>query len=679
MKIREELERRMTRIDSMKYPEEAKYEFFEEIASKMTKNPDLSDLHHSDMIIALLAITNEDYPFNEITDVIDDIAEYIDYVDIKKLDNICTLLVTIENLKNAHLLDDCLECIEKTVHNKDGESLEAYIFSFDKKSIDKKDAILEDLNNYITIGLDIFPDYNTLCRVTSLLKNFDDIAQQVIKCINYNVNYDFLCSVKKKPKNIFEFFLKESYKKNDKEYQNALSTLEIEEILSKIRNYDAKLGDHRKHFKKKQNKIKSIYNEIIQFVASLDKGKIVEIPYELFSTLKDDSLANQIIEEALLNNRSVYFNLQNENRKKDQYDAIEKLFYKYKINIELLEETERNKLMQLGNYEALESILSRLANPNWEWLHPSHSLYTTILLHTNTAMIDFINKIIKQGTIPMSFFQMHPEILLDENIQVTDNEKVEGKYKLFSNNMKLLNRYESQLPSVVKNNMNLLLSSNEELLHNINLIQQYQINLQSENAKIYGLEILNHPEYFDDVDSFIELGYKDIIIENPQLLRKNTKQTVTRLSIAEGINLETLKQENRFVGYITNGKNFYVKDESLQEYETYPVEKYVEDPNFEVLRTSQRNHIHENTMELGIIAYLDEQFKISELEYQIQDVIISRMKVLRNIECLLQYKDDYDETSIALSAIIYHSVIDNSTIEFIREKLSQYAKKVHQK
>lgn len=681
MKLLEELKRRITRIDSIRYPDEDKYEFFTEIASKMTKSPDLSELHNSDLLIALLAITNEDYPFEKITDVIYDIADYIDYVNIKQADNICILLDTIENLKHAHLLDGLLECKEESFHNGSGEILQKYTFSINKKFFGENlyADTMENLENYITIGLDIFPDYDTLCRVASLLKNFDGIAQSMIKCMNYRTNYDVLYSVKKKPKNIQESILKESYEMDDEKLQTALSTLEIEEILSKIRNYDAKLERQKTQFEKQKNKKRNIYNKTTQFVSSLDKGKIVEIPYELLSNLKDDSLANEIIEKALQNNRSVYFNLRNENRKKDQYDAIEKLFYKYKINVALLEETERNKLMQLGNHETLESILSRLQDPNWEWLNPSHPMYTMILLHTNISIIDSINKIIKQGIIPMSFFQMNPEILLDENIQVADNEKVEGKYKLFFNNMQLLNRYELQLPSVIKNNIDLLLSPNEELLYNIELTQQYQMNLQSENAKIYGLDLLNHSEYFDDVDAFIELGYKDIIVENPQLLRKNTKQMVTRLSIAEGINLETLKQENRFAGYITNGKNFYVNDENLQEYEIYPVEKYVEDSNFEILKTSKRSHIHKNTMELGIIAYLDEQFKISELEYQIQDVIISRMKVLRNMECLLQHKDDYDESSIALSAIIYHSVIDNSTIEFIREKLSQYTNKVYEK
>ena len=451
-----------------------------------------------------------------------------------------------------------------------------------------------------------------------------------------------------------------------------LEIMDIENKLSEIKNYDAELAKQKSIFTKKKNKMIVCYNELLQII-SQNNNKVIEIPYDLLEKTEDEELINAFIKNALEHNRSLYSQLVIENIKKDNYNMVEQLFYKYNINFNEFTLEQRQKITKYVNIDKMDMTLCCLEGNNWNWLNISNPIYIDVLLNTKFEIIKYIDELIKQSKIDVNFVISNPEILFENNVENVDNNKQYiGKYQLFKNNMIIVERNMFNPYPISKNNGELLLMPPELLLSMIDLMHQYQLKLNNERLKTYAFDILNHPEYLDDLDTFIELGYKDIIIENPYLLCQKSKEILTRLTITQNIGLDVVNKDNQFHSNITTGKGFYVANEQLKDYQTYTTEKYIKDSNFIILKELQRTKISEDTKLLGIVEFLDQHFKVSELEYQFEDTIISRMKVLRNIETILNYSNEINEVEAAFSSIIYGSVMDDYTIEFIRSKLSEY-------
>ena len=322
----------------------------------------------------------------------------------------------------------------------------------------------------------------------------------------------------------------------------------------------------------------------------------------------------------------------------------------------------------------LKEIIPYLKMEELSWLNVNNPNYTQIILNTAPSILKTITDLIKRGVITTQFVMKYPEILISEIKFSVSKDSMEPKYNLFIENILLLLQCTSDLSQKISKNESLVFINTEELLSNIELSKKYELDLFSENAKMYGLNILNDSKKFDALDQFIELGYADYMKQNPQLLREDSDDIIIRLSIMSNVGIEPFNKEGRLKGSITNGKNFYVSKESLDNYRIIPINEYINNDDFSVLDSEKRTSISEEVEKLQIVEYLDSLFKISNLEYQINDTIISRNKVLRNIECLLKNRDEYNESEVILNAIIYHSVVDNSTVEFIKDKLSEYNK-----
>ena len=674
MKLREELETKIADLQFEMFPDEYEYCFFEFLADRIAESKDLSAVSNQDYLMALVLLERHE-SFEKVSDMFEDINGCLDKIE-QDDEDIVYLLTTIYGLKAVNLLDKVLELDHEPSAKELDEIIKKYDPKLDGVINGKKSPKLEVVAcvvGYRTIGLDVFDNFEQLQTFTRHISKCEDIDKKFTKFINYKNDYEDYKFLKKNYSKLTQIEVVIDGEET-KRIDNILETMDISDVLKQISNRQYELSKERKQFIKNTNKQTVFYNHILEIINSLEENEIASVKDDILSKLDDSEISCEFIKELLEHNRKVYSKLELENIKKDKYNQIEKLFGENDIYLNVLSEETRNLLLKNGNIATLKEIISFLKESNFSWLHINHPNYVQIVLNTNAIILQTITNLIQNGIINKEFVRDHIGILIDKiQIKVNEND-VEPCYDLFRKNISLLLQNTDNLQQKLTKNESIVFLDTECLLKSLELIKKYGLNLSSENAKLYGLNIISDNENFDDLDQFIELGYKDYIQNNPQLLREDSKEILIRLSIITNVGLDPMNKENRLKGSITSGKNFYVANDQLNEYRIMPINEYTKNENFEILNQNERMTISESTEELDIIRYLDTLFKVSDLEYQINETTISRNKVLRNMECLLQHKSEYEESEIALSAIIYHSVIDNNTIEFIKEKLNEYKK-----
>ena len=70
----------------------------------------------------------------------------------------------------------------------------------------------------------------------------------------------------------------------------------------------------------------------------------------------------------------------------------------------------------------------------------------------------------------------------------------------------------------------------------------------------------------DVLDNFIELGYGKIVLDNPKYLTSGSQDIVKRIMIAKMIGLPPTNSQNKFIGSITTGNNFYVEPKEYEKF-----------------------------------------------------------------------------------------------------------------
>lgn len=667
-----------SKIDDLKnevFTDEEEYSFFEFLENKISESKNLEDVSNEDYLLALIALEKHE-KFDDICSFFSTICGCFDKPRCGIDDDIVCLLTTIYGLQKINLLNSILKLDHEPSSKELDDIMKKYDVKVDGVIAGKKSPRLEMVActiGYKTLGMEIFDDFNHLQTFAKYVSKCDDIDRKFTKFLNFRdccEDYWFL------KKNYSKLSQLEVVVDNDevKRVEDMIEPMDVSSDLKRISNHYSELTKRRKQFAKRITKQVTLYNNALEMIDSLEDGKIANIKDEIFAKLDDSEIIIEFMKEILEHNRKAYSKLNLENIKKDKYHQIEKLFGENNIYIKEINEYERSLLLKNGNIEMLKEIIPYLKMEELSWLNVNNPNYTQIILNTTPSILKTITDLIKRGVITTQFAMKYPEILISEIKFSVSKDSMEPKYNLFTENILLLLQCTSDLSQKISKNESLVFINTEELLSNIELSKKYELDLFSENAKMYGLNILNDSKKFDALDQFVELGYADYMKQNPQLLREDSDDIIIRLSIMSNVGIEPFNKEGRLKGSITNGKNFYVSKESLDNYRIIPINEYINNDDFSVLDSEKRTSISEEVEKLQIVEYLDSLFKISNLEYQINDTIISRNKVLRNIECLLKNRDEYNESEVILNAIIYHSVVDNSTVEFIKDKLSEYNK-----
>lgn len=672
MNLIEKLENKILEIQQEKFLFEDEYEYMEAINEEIDNEKDIRHLSELEILRILFVLGKKERSYKDVNKIITTLYNNRGCEGFE--DEILNLSTIIEILKKAN----ALKAIWKFEKDFNIKKLAHYLKNDAKvnlEGISPKLELVSCLIEYRKVGLDLFGDYDTLEEFTKIVENYDGcFAKDYATVINYKINYEDV-----------QYFKSKHFKKNvryaDEVYIVTMSGEEktAEELLEKsnvgpifqaLSTKHFELSKERDSFNRNKNKQIKLYEEAIKILnqMSINSDELIKISDKFYKKM-DLELYFELMKCILEHNRKVYMNLQLKNIMSDRHNNIEKAFIENGLSIDELSDEEKKILYENGNIENIKQILQILNNDELNWLNIKHYNFVQVIINSNPEILNRVLNYIKSGRISKKFIQNNVGILLENAFIKVNDYDVTPLHKLVSSNMDYLTKQFGILDRKLLKNEIILLCQTDYLRKSLKLSKKYQLDCNSDNAKSYGFDILNHPNYFDYLDEIIELGYADYIKNNPQILRSNIKDIVARLSIMSNIGLEVITKENRMLGSITNGKNFYVGIDELKDYYLLKVNEYISNNHFDILSSNSRIGISKQTEQLEIVRKLDELFKSSELEYQINDNIISRIKFLRNIECLNAFEEISEE--VVLNALIYNSVLDDMTIESLKNTINQ--------
>jgi len=654
-------------LNEEQFPQENEYEFYESMSEVLNEEKDLYGFTTTDIMLTLFIINSKEKTFAETLKTFKPIYDYCN--KISKVEKFLLFLDIVENLSYYIEMEEMLKFTE----NFNTREMVCDILIDDPDEMvepDMKLSLTALLIEYRKIGLEIFEDKEKIKAFIELYYKYDGILNDdYSSIIRYKENYESV-----------QYMKSSHFRRHVKPYHNYVKTssgqkLSVSEaqkqfgvpaVLTKLSERHFEVSKKRDSYLTNKNKKIKVYRQTIEILEKMQQrpDKVVVIEDSLYNKL-DDEICVELLRLALEHNRKVFNELELKNIKNNKYNKIEKLFIQYSFPINELEETERNILLKNSSPDKIEILLQFLSKDKWLWLNVKNSDFTNVLLNSSIEILEFVNHYLENEVISKELIQQNIGILIDAvKVNIKDTEPMFNRFKA---NVDYLNRVIFSLDRRLIKNQELLIMPTEVLKKTVTLVKKYHLNFKSENAKQYSLEILNHTEIFDCLDEIIELGYANYIKENPQILKANANETVARLSIMTNIGLDPMSKEDRLLGSITNGKNFYVGTSSLKQYSLLKVEEHIKNPYFEILKNNPRIVISKATENLDIVKKLDEMYKTSELEYVIDDSVISRIKFLRNLECLLIDNEINDE--LIFAALTFNSTLEGSTISSIKNML----------
>lgn len=654
------LEREKEILEEAVFDSENEYQYFKHVTSKLQEYKDLRNILDVQMLEYLMIAKRKAFTFNDVTCYLNIILDCI----LKRSDKDLTFKLLDYTYYMIQI--DAIQIILDTT-SFDIKDLYLKIVESKGKLIEQVKKIEPGLDFYEILvhlnqlGLHIFRDFDLFKEFIKIVSDYDgELDVDFCRFINYRDKYNDLEYIKKsKYKKSDPILLQDGTELSTKEY---IEGSNVAPLLQSISFRYAEISKKRDAFEKDRIKKISLYEKVISKIKDTSESLLFNLNDIQYNKLEDE-ICYDVLKHVLEHNRKVYLDLKLENIKYGRYNDIEALFLKYGYSLDELSDELKMKILKNVKFDDIEKILFCLSLKEWQWFNVNNKNFAQVLLNVDINDLKYVTACMESEIVSGQFVKNNIGILLGNSNYQVDQNDVQPIHCIFKNNLELLAKNIPNLNRKFLKNDQILLCESDVLLKTFNLVKIYNLNFESENCKMYGFDILNNFEYFDYLDSFIELGYANYIKDNMQLLRNGVKDIVARLSIMVNIGMNTMSIENRLLGSITNGKNFYISQENLSRLQYLKVEEYYENENYSILETSQRIEISKETEKLAIVRYLDDLFKISELEYLINDTIISRNKFLRNIECLNKTKKI--DANAVIAALTYHSVLDDETIELI--------------
>ena len=172
---------------------------------------------------------------------------------------------------------------------------------------------------------------------------------------------------------------------------------------------------------------------------------------------------------------------------------------------------------------------------------------------------------------------------------------------------------------------------------------EYGINF---NTDIYNFDFLTE-DYSYIIDKYIEIGEYELIKNNPTLIIEDSSSIIKRCIFSKRIDEPIKNEQNKLRGLLRRENSFYIDDSELEE---CVMENYKELLPIDILEClDNKVDIEKKDLLKSLNKYL-----INEYSYNIGGLIISKNKVINNMNLLLsnemEKKYNYDE-------LVYYSII----------------------
>ena len=276
-----------------------------------------------------------------------------------------------------------------------------------------------------------------------------------------------------------------------------------------------------------------------------------------------------------------------------------------------------------------------------------NQLLEQIIINSSIDKLNIVNNIINQLDIPIDFLINHLSILMSD-------------YELFMRNVVIINERKIKI-----SNYEILLMDSKTLLKRYKLVTDYDINLRKNSNN--NDDFLFNTEAFDYFDKYIELGYYSFIRNHLPYCKKSNENIYKRALLATSIDLDIIDKKD-FSKDIITGKHFMVSDENLDDYICNNISSFADIDCFTLLDNSLNEEIDLNLDEIKI---LDDNYMKSNYEYDINGVIVSRIKAARYFNTLVKSFKDKSKEELIFNAIIYNSVYNFEQLDIIKNEITK--------
>lgn len=444
---------------------------------------------------------------------------------------------------------------------------------------------------------------------------------------------------------------------------------------SRIDNY---IADNNFNLKKHYDLIKSYYQKIYMEFVNYNKGlerkiRKLESLEEKVKRFRPNSLINVTgdFEKLFIDSEIEYYTLllvlnhnlgaysvvedQNREYNNNSITKLDILFNKYGFNFNDFTEDEKNLIIESRSIKDIEDVVAQLKYSDLCFITEYRDIFVKIIVNSNVSNIKFIDVLLKKNIISKDFILMHHQLLYDLRF-----------FNKFFNNINYLSNLGVDLVNMGKTDSDIFLFDYNELLTQVSLLSEYKLKL--DDKKLYNFDIFKDVFLLDYLDNYIELGLGQTVIDNPKYLNGDSSNIIKRIMIAKLIDLDIFNPSKRLIGMIYTGNKFYVDSDDYDKFIIDYKEDYQNPACLEVLDDSYRNTISVSTKSLPIIKKMDECFMHDSLTYVINDVIISRKRVMRNLEVLLKNISSID---ISIYDLLFQAILYNMIKNVEPDKLEQ--------
>ena len=353
-------------------------------------------------------------------------------------------------------------------------------------------------------------------------------------------------------------------------------------------------------------------------------------------------------------------------------NEFEVLEYVSKMSCHIAEKKE----LHFGSKEKLKILLSKYGydydklsnycktnvdNINIESIEESLNILGKLkiaLSYSNLSQVilDGINIPINELT-KLTSIQYINSSVINDNILLLTNV---NSFNNFSENISTLKKKHIDIRNLIKSSHRILFINHYILEYTLKMYNLYKIKITNEN-----IEYLIDPKKLDVIDGFIEEGYENFIFNNTDILKNNNNELVKRIHISHLIG-EIPIEANTVNERLLSEKTFFISDKKLDEACCSKTDDFVDKEIISILDNSPRVYISNDVVNNEYIKYLDKTYREFD-NYNINGVIISRLKVLRNLEALKS--TNYSMENKIINSILYNSLLTVDNIHKIIDTL----------
>lgn len=406
-------------------------------------------------------------------------------------------------------------------------------------------------------------------------------------------------------------------------------------IYEKVEKYRKELRSIRKENSKlitKAQKLRELYNK---------KDKELISTQDLKGVVDDSDESFKILTSLAKSNSEIVSKIEENFGKKEQ---IIYALYNYHYNYdEIASEIEKD--IENIDISILKENLDRLSKNG---INVSNENLIYIIKNNSLINVDNVKPFIAKSYINTT--------IINRNIRILTNE---DDFSNYFNNIKLLETFNINVLDIVNGYYEFLLINNNYLTDIFNLCKMYGLKLDS-----YNIIILLDTLSFDNIDLFIEEGYSDYIVNNVNLLEKGDV-IPKRLHINNLVNSD-LVETNSIDEDVLNEGSFFVSDRCLDDACSSKTYLYQNKEINTILNNSLRLKVSEDIINSDIVLKLDAKYRNEDV-YDFDGVIISRCKVLRNLEALKN--TSYSVYERVLNSIIYNSLLGIDDLKTISSEI----------